>query len=71
MTEVIKRRLKKLPDNVIIMDDDIIINTYTNTLKTEHLGKIFEMAICLLYEIPFDGKYKYNMKESNLIKIRI
>ena len=67
MTELIKKRLKKLPDDVIIMDDDIIINT----LKTEDLGKIFEMAICLLYEIPFDGKYKYSMEESNIIKTRI
>jgi hypothetical protein len=73
MTELIKKRLKKLPDDVIIMDDDIIINTNTNTntLKTEDLGKIFEMAICLLYEIPFDGKYKYSMEESNTIKTRI
>ena len=67
MTELIKKRLKKLPDDVIIMDDDIIINT----LKTEDLGKIFEMAICLLYEIPFDGKYKYSMEESNVLKTRI
>ena len=67
MTEVIKKRLKKLPDDVIIDDDDIIINT----LKTEDLGKIFEMAICLLYEIPFDGKYKYSLEESNIIKTRI
>ena len=63
MTEVIKKRLKKLPDDVIIIDDD--------TLKTEDLGKIFEMAICLLYETPFDGKYKYSMEESNIIKTRI
>ena len=48
MTELIKKRLKKLPDDVIIMDDDIIINNETQTLKTEDLGKIFEMAICLL-----------------------
>ena len=71
MTEVIKKRLKKLPDDVIIMDDDIIINNETQTLKTEDLGKIFEMAICLLYETPFDGKYKYSMEESNVIKTRI
>ena len=65
MTEVIKKRLKKLPD------DDIIINTNTETLKTEDLGKMFEMAICLLYEIPFDGKYKYSIEESSVIKTRI
>lgn len=70
MSEEIKKRLKKLPDDVIIIDDEIIINN-TNTLKTEDLGKIFEMAICLLYEIPFDGKYKYSMEDSNILKTRI
>jgi hypothetical protein len=31
--------------------------------KTEDLGKIFEMAICLVYSIPYIGKYKYGMDE--------
>jgi hypothetical protein len=31
------------------------------TLKTEDTGKMFEMAICLAYGIPYDGKYKYDM----------
>jgi len=30
-------------------------------LKTEDTGKMFEMAICLAYNIPYDGKYKYSM----------
>jgi hypothetical protein len=38
---------------------------------TEDLGKIFEMAICLLYEIEYDGKYKYSLEEANIIKERI
>ena len=71
MTKVIKTRLKKLPDDVIIIDDNDIIINNKNTLKTEDLGKIFEMAICLLYEIPFDGKYKYSIEESNVLKTRI
>ena len=32
------------------------------TLLTEDTGKMFEMAICLAYGIPFDGKYKYGME---------
>jgi hypothetical protein len=40
-------------------------------LLTEDLGKIFEMAICLLYETPFDGKYKYSMEEATSLAISI
>ena len=32
------------------------------TLLTEDIGKMFEMAICLAYKTPFDGKYKYDME---------
>jgi len=28
-------------------------------IQTENTGKIFEKAICLLYDTPYDGKYKY------------
>jgi hypothetical protein len=31
-------------------------------LLTEDLGKQFEMAICLTYNIPYDGEYKYGME---------
>jgi len=31
---------------------------------TEDLGKIFEMAICLLYETPFEGNFKYNIDDA-------
>ena len=30
-------------------------------IKTEDLGKMFEMAICLAFNTQFDGKYKYGM----------
>jgi len=33
----------------------------TMTLQTEDLGKQFEMAICLTYDTPYDGPYKYGM----------
>jgi len=41
------------------------------TLQTEVLGKIFEMAICLLYNTQFDVKYKYSMEEAQLLCDRI
>jgi hypothetical protein len=34
-------------------------------LKTEDTGKIFEMAICKTFDIPFVGKYKYEMEEAD------
>jgi hypothetical protein len=89
---LLKKRLKKLPDDVIILDEIIIINAETKiekdteknpneiinvvnnekkTLQTEDLGKIFEMAICLLYGIQFDGKYKYSIEDAEKICTRI
>lgn len=40
-------------------------------LKTEDTGKIFEMAICLAYNIPYDGKYKYSMELPEQLKPRL
>lgn len=36
-------------------------------LQTEDTGKIFEMAICVSYNIPFDGKYKYKQPPESLV----
>jgi hypothetical protein len=63
-----KRVPKKLPDDVVIVEVEEPIK---KTLQTEDLGKKFEMAICLLYGIPFDGKYKYSMEEADKLKDRI
>lgn len=41
------------------------------TLKTEDTGKIFEMAICLAFNIEYVGNYKYSLKEAELLKDRI
>lgn len=38
---------------------------------TEDLGKIFEMAICLLYEIEYNGKYKYELEEAIVLKDKL
>jgi hypothetical protein len=43
----------------------------TKKVMTEDLGKIFEMAICLLYEIDYDGKYKYSIEEASKIKEKL
>jgi hypothetical protein len=40
-------------------------------LQTEDTGKIFEMAICLAYGIPYDGKYKYGMEIPEKLKPRL
>jgi hypothetical protein len=34
----------------------------TSKILTEDTGKMFEMAICLAYDIDYDGKYKYDME---------
>lgn len=46
-------------------------NKQSKKVITEDLGKIFEMAICLLYEIEYDGKYRYSMREAHEIKQKI
>lgn len=40
-------------------------------LRTEDTGKIFEMAICLVYGIKYDGKYKYSMEKAEILKNRL
>ena len=35
---------------------------------TEDLGKIFEMAICLLYDTPYIGNFKYNMNDAEKLR---
>ena len=45
--------------------------TTTNKVLTEDLGKIFEMAICLYYEIDYDGHYKYSLQEAQVLKNKL
>jgi hypothetical protein len=40
-------------------------------ILTEDLGKIFEMAICLLYDTPYIGNYKYSMEKAMLLRDKI
>jgi len=63
----------KVKNILVIEEDEPNIELKMNTKKvlTEDLGKIFEMAICLLYEIEYDGKYKYSLNEANNIKDKL
>ena len=38
---------------------------------TEDLGKIFEMAICILFCIPYVGNYKYSVAEATSLSLRV
>lgn len=56
-----------------INEDEPIVKEIKTQKKvlTEDLGKIFEMAICLLYEIQYDGKYKYSLEDATIIKDKL
>jgi len=65
---------KKLKKKFIIENDDeegLTVTQNKTTILTEDLGKIFEKAICLLYDIEYDGKYKYSIEEASSLKERI
>jgi hypothetical protein len=49
----------------------ILVTTPVKKVQTEDLGKIFEMGVCLLYNTPYDGTYKYSMEEAQQVKERI
>lgn len=51
-----------------IPDTDVIVE---KVLQTEDTGKIFERAICLAYDIPYDGKFKYSMELPNKLKLQL
>ena len=76
--KITEKKEKRKPKLVIVEDFEkpkpklVIEEEQTNKkLLTEDLGKIFEMAICLLYETEFDGKYKYSLDEAEKLKERI
>jgi hypothetical protein len=59
--------------NLVILPNEIFIQVINNQkpVLTEDLGKTFEMAICLLYEIEYDAKFKYSMEEATNIKCKL
>lgn len=60
-------------DEIFVEDikNEQVSNVASSTLQTENTGKIFEMAICLTYDISYNGKYKYDMKQPNQLKSRL
>lgn len=47
------------------------INSKPKKTLTEDFGKIMEMAVCILYDTNYDGKYKYSYDEADKLKNRI
>jgi hypothetical protein len=45
--------------------------TNNKILLTEDLGKIFEKAICLVFDTPYIGPYKYGLEEPTKLKLRL
>ena len=68
------KRTCKNTKKVVILDDkktNINLDMKKKILQTEDTGKKFEMAICLAYDIPYDGKYKYSIEEPEKLKERL
>lgn len=59
----------------LILEDDngnqVDLHPTKPKVITEDLGKIFEMAICLLYETQYDGKFNYSMVKAENLKDKI
>lgn len=64
----IVRRVLGLDEYEIVEKEEI---KPQKKVLTEDLGKIFEMAICLLYKTEYDGKYKYGLEEANILKDKL
>ena len=69
--------LNAAQDHLVIrsLNNSFSINTMTDNktsyVVTEDLGKIFEKGICLLYETPYDGNYKYSESDAQTFKLRL
>jgi hypothetical protein len=77
---IIFRYINNKMNKKLIIEDvsGKLIELFPNSIKlikpkiiTEDLGKIFEMAICLLYNTPFNGKYKYSLTEAENLSNKI
>ena len=72
--KIIQRFIKKIltietkPEMNVVNNETLSVS---KKVLTEDLGKIFEMSICLLYEIEYDGKYKYSLEDATIIKEKL
>jgi hypothetical protein len=69
--ELLKYKKEQHPSRYYNTDTSHLLIIPPPQIITEDLGKIFEMAICLLYDTKYDGSYKYSLKDANVIKARI
>ena len=65
-----------MSDNLLVEDGDVnLIDLHPKEKKAmivrEDLGKNFEMAVCLLYGTPYEGNFKYNLLQAELIRDKI
>lgn len=72
---IIKKEINVVKKEIIIIKKEINIvkkeeNNYIQLL-TEDLGKQFEKAICLVYEIDYVGPYKYGLEVPEKLKPRL
>jgi hypothetical protein len=70
-TKLLSKISQRLLSKIISRNLTYLIPVKISALKTEDTGKMFEMAICLSYGIPYDGKYKYDMDLPNSLKPRL
>ena len=66
-----KIRNHKDMDSMEYSSSNLLNEMQGKKLKTEDTGKIFEMAICMAYDIPYDGKYKYSLEAAEKLKPRL
>jgi len=66
-----KHKLPQIVEDKVVCATCFPVLPPKKAVMTEDLGKIFEMAICMLYDIPYDGKYKYGADAAEKIKDRI
>ena len=65
---------KECKDITLLIDK--LINIYmeidsTPVLQTEDTGKTLEYAICLAYNIPYNGPFKYSVEEAHALVYRL
>jgi hypothetical protein len=54
-----------------ILKNNINTNIKNDKIPNEKLGIVFEMAICLLYDIKYNGNFKYSMTEAISLKNKL
>lgn len=64
-TKAVKRAQIKAAREMEKFELKQMLKEDTKQLKTEDLGKIFEMGICIKKNIPYHGSFKYSLSKAN------